>query len=61
MNETIRAQEDVEKSTPSNTPAAGPHARKDLVDDEKTPGTGSLPENDTAKAEDQNEADVGPD
>ncbi len=25
-------------------PAAGPHARPDLTDPQKTPGTGSLPE-----------------
>ncbi len=25
-------------------PAAGPHAKPELVDDEKTPGAGSLPD-----------------
>lgn len=35
--------------------AAGPHARKELTDPMKTPGTGSLPEPGAAKA------DVGPD
>ena len=33
----------------------GPHAREDLTDYEKTPGTGSLP----GKLED--ESDIGPD
>ena len=37
------------------TPAAGPHARKELIDPMKTPRTGSLPEPGAAKA------DVGPD
>ena len=36
-------------------PPAGPHARPDLTDKEKTPGTGSLPED---SAED---GEVGPD
>lgn len=36
-------------------PVAGPHARKELTDPMKTPGTGSLPEPGAAKA------DVGPD
>jgi hypothetical protein len=36
-------------------PPAGPHARPDLTDNEKTPGTGSLPD-DTGK-----NGDVGPD
>ncbi|MBV2184472.1 MAG: hypothetical protein KUL88_08030 [Rhizobium sp.] len=36
-------------------PAAGPHARKELTDPMKTPGTGSLPEPGAVKA------DVGPD
>ncbi|WP_156951574.1 hypothetical protein [Ciceribacter selenitireducens] len=36
-------------------PAAGPHARKELTDPMKTPGTGSLPKPGAAKA------DVGPD
>ncbi len=33
----------------------GPHAREDLTDREKTPGTGSLPDDQGA------EGDVGPD
>ena len=36
-------------------PAEGPHARPDLTDQEKTPGTGSLPKSGGK------EADVGPD
>lgn len=36
-------------------PPAGPHAQEDLTDKEKTPGTGSLPD-DTDM-----EGDVGPD
>ncbi|WP_454289435.1 hypothetical protein [Rhizobium arsenicireducens] len=36
-------------------PAAGPHGRKELTDPMKTPGTGSLPEPGSSKA------DVGPD
>ena len=37
------------------TPAAGPHAKPELTDYEKTPGTGSLPDKTT------NEGDIGPD
>lgn len=36
-------------------PPEGPHARDDLTDEEKTPGTGSLPDRRGG------EADVGPD
>lgn len=36
-------------------PAAGPHAKPDLTDYEKTPGTGSLPDKTS------HEGDVGPD
>lgn len=36
-------------------PAEGPHAREDLIDREKTPGTGSLP------GPNGEESDVGPD
>jgi len=36
-------------------PAAGPHARKELTDNEKTPGSGSLPD------PEGQEGDVGPD
>lgn len=32
-------------------PAAGPHARKELTDPMKTPGTGSLPEPGATKAD----------
>lgn len=37
-----------------SAPPEGPHARDDLQDDEKTPGTGALPERDR-------QVDVGPD
>jgi hypothetical protein len=43
------------KDTPSTMPPAGPHAREDLIDNEKTPGTGSLPDPQGG------EADVGSD
>ena len=36
-------------------PPAGPHAKEELIDREKTPGTGALPD------EGEHEADVGPD
>ncbi len=39
-------------------PPAGPHARDDLNDPEKTPGAGSLP--DTEKGRDI-DTDIGPD
>ncbi|MFD1746231.1 hypothetical protein ACFSE1_12225 [Rhizobium helianthi] len=60
MNEDKNAQTAVEqptgKATPDHsTPAAGPHAREQLTDHEKTPGTGSLPD------KNQGEADVGSD
>ena len=39
---------------PDKLPPAGPHAKPELTDYEKTPGTGSLPD-------DKNkEADIGP-
>ena len=38
------------------TPPAGPHAKEELTDREKTPGTGALPEKDQ-----QLSIDVGPD
>jgi hypothetical protein len=44
-----------EENTPDKTPPAGPHAREDLVDRQKTPGTGSLPDPEGG------DADVGPD
>lgn len=55
-----KARKDIEEQTPpakkeEGSPPAGPHAREGLVDPEKTPGSGSLPD-DTAR-----EADVGPD
>jgi hypothetical protein len=43
-----QAVEDVDTSTTSaKKPAAGPHAREDLTDRNKTPGTGALPEADS--------------
>jgi len=55
-----QAQDAVEEREPARTDGTGknpegPHARKDLTDTTKTPGTGSLPD-DAAR-----EADVGPD
>lgn len=44
-----------ELANPKKTPPAGPHAKEELIDREKTPGTGALPE------KGQQEADVGPD
>ncbi len=59
MAEDKQAQDAVENAgkdaATKNTPAAGPHARADLTDKEKTPGTGALPD-EAAK-----EADVGSD
>jgi hypothetical protein len=53
---------ETEKSTKSDQvekkdqmPAAGPHAKPELTDFEKTPGTGSLPDKTT------HEGDIGPD
>ena len=45
--------EDKGETKPDNQHPAGPHARPDLTDYEKTPGTGSLPDDTDA------EADVG--
>ncbi|MCX5520396.1 hypothetical protein OSH10_18300 [Kaistia defluvii] len=39
---------------PAPMPPEGPHARPDLTDKEKTPGTGSLPDPDTKGV------DIGP-
>lgn len=36
------------QSADETLPPAGPHARPDLTDEEKTPGTGMLPEPDDA-------------
>ena len=49
MSDDKTAQEAVEqtkqdKGTQKKSPAAGPHARENLTDHEKTPGTGSLPD-----------------
>ena len=54
MAEPHRDQESPKKK-PEKTPPAGPHAKESLIDREKTPGTGALPE------KGQPEADVGPD
>jgi hypothetical protein len=48
MAEDKNAQDAVENVETSATakpaPAAGPHAKKELTDMDKTPGTGSLPD-----------------
>ncbi|MBB3444345.1 MULTISPECIES: hypothetical protein [unclassified Rhizobium] len=36
----------LDKPTEGALPAAGPHAKKALTDEAKTPGSGALPEND---------------
>lgn len=46
---------DASRRQTEKTPPAGPHAKEELIDREKTPGTGALPE------KGQPEADVGPD
>lgn len=43
--ETIE-EEDTPTGGTKDIPAAGPHAKKHLTDDSKTPGAGSLPEED---------------
>jgi hypothetical protein len=48
---------DEDETTKSSIPVAGPHARKDLQDEMKTPGTGALPDSGSG----QNQVDVGPD
>ncbi len=45
-------ERDVKTSTPTDIPAAGPHAKSHLTDKSKTPGAGSLP--------DDGEDDVSP-
>ncbi|WAJ29225.1 hypothetical protein [Antarcticirhabdus aurantiaca] len=37
--------------TAAKSPPAGPHARPDLTDPDKTPGTGSLPDADKDEAD----------
>lgn len=59
MNKDKQAQQAVEERddtvvSPKNPPA-GPHATEELTDRDKTPGAGSLPD-DQGK-----EADIGPD
>ena len=44
-----------DQNSAESLPPAGPHAREDLIDNEKTPGTGALPDKDGG------EADVGSD
>ena len=50
MDKDKQAQEAVEetavKPKASDQPAAGPHAADELTDENKTPGTGLLPEED---------------
>lgn len=46
--------QDTTKRPPRHMPPEGPHARPDLTDHEKTPGTGSLPDPDTKGV------DIGP-
>ncbi|SMF02551.1 hypothetical protein QTA58_16405 [Neorhizobium sp. CSC1952] len=58
MAEDKKAREAVEhagKTGGASRPPAGPHAKEHLIDRDKTPGTGSLPEPDAK------EADAGPD
>ena len=58
MIEDKQAQDSVEKGSRGgagkDVPAAGPHAKSHLTDNEKTPGTGSLPDPDAK------DADAGP-
>ncbi len=48
MAEDKQARETIERGSgqapAGKNPAAGPHAKDHLTDDEKTPGTGSLPD-----------------
>jgi hypothetical protein len=52
MGEDRQAREAVEqgsvldKPSQGELPTAGPHAKKVLTDESKTPGSGALPEND---------------
>ncbi|MCB5201134.1 hypothetical protein LH464_01415 [Neorhizobium sp. T786] len=60
MSDDKKAQDAVESRGEARKPAsaqkpAGPHAKEHLTDREKTPGSGSLPD-DSGR-----EADVGPD
>ena len=55
MSEKKDMPERPESSDSEKTPPAGPHAKESLIDREKTPGTGALPEKGDP------EADVGPD
>ena len=47
--------DDTSKPQTEGNPPAGPHAREDLIDNEKTPGTGALPDPQGG------EADIGSD
>jgi hypothetical protein len=45
---TVPVKEHTSRKHPLEMPAAGPHARPDLTDPDKTPGSGMFPtENDT--------------
>ena len=54
VEETQDRKTPAEKPSTS-TPAAGPHAKESLIDREKTPGSGSMPDGDGT------DTDVGPD
>jgi hypothetical protein len=55
MGEDKNAQEAVENvdttAKPKDSPSAGPHAKKELTDMDKTPGTGSLPDDTNGDAD----------
>ena len=49
MNKDTKAQQAIEETgkkpvEDDENPAAGPHAKKHLTDESKTPGTGALPD-----------------
>lgn len=54
MNDQKTDDHDGAKRQPEKLPPAGPHAKPELTDHEKTPGTGSLPDDKNG------EADIGP-
>ncbi len=55
MADDKTAQEAIENvdttAKAKDSPAAGPHAKKELTDMDKTPGTGSLPDPDTKETD----------
>lgn len=56
MADEMNARDAVEKSAndearATETPPAGPHARKELTDNSKTPGSGALPSSDEKSVE----------